>query len=125
MPIEHATISPDGDPSGWSGLGSAFVRSAFGDVLPVAGPVDVDADGVHGEAVEYGGGEGGVTEVTSPVAEGDVGCDGGGHVAVATVDDVVERVRGGGLIVTLLDLAEATSSMMSSSGLAHALRRFG
>ena len=60
------------------------------DVLSVAGPVDVDANGVHRETVEDRGGEGGIAEKASPVAESDVGGDRGGDLAVTAVDEVVE-----------------------------------
>ena len=38
-------------------------------MLAVARAIDVDADGVHGEAVEDGGGDDGVAEIAAPVAE--------------------------------------------------------
>ena len=84
-----------------SGLGALL-----GHVLAVAGPVDVDAQSVHGQAVEDGHGNGGVAEVTPPVAEGDIGGDGGGEPAMAAVDEIEEGVSGGGLIVPLSHLAE-------------------
>src|ERR1700683_2556778 len=52
--------------------GGALSCALGGDVLSVAGPVDLDADGVHREAVEDGRGEGGVAEKASPVAERDI-----------------------------------------------------
>ena len=76
-------------------------------MLAEARAVDVDVDGVHREPIEDGGGEGGVAEVLAPVAERDVGGDRGGDVAVPTIDEVVERVRGGRLVGPALDLAEA------------------
>src|SRR5205814_1246701 len=90
-----------------SGRRGALGGARLGDVLPVAGPVDVDANGVHGDAVEDGGGERGVAEVAAPVAERDIGGDGGGNAAVPAVDEVVEGVRGSWLVAALLDLAEA------------------
>ena len=66
-----------------------------------------DADRVHGEAVEDRGGQGGVAEITAPVGECDIRGDRGGCVAVATIDEVVQRVRGGGLIGAPLDLPQA------------------
>ena len=62
---------------------------------------------MHGQAVEDRGGQGGIAEVAAPVAEGDVRGDGGGGVAMTAVDEVVERMRGGRLVVAALDLAEA------------------
>ena len=75
-------------------------------MLAVAGAVDVDADGVHGETVEDGGGDGGVAEVASPFAKIDIGGNGGRELAMPAVDEVEEGVRGGGLVVALADLAE-------------------
>jgi hypothetical protein len=63
-------------------------------VLSEARTGDVDADSVHREAVEDRGGQGGVAEVTAPVAERDIRGDRGGNVAMPAVDQVVERVRG-------------------------------
>jgi hypothetical protein len=89
-------------------LGSGLLLGAqVGDVLPVAGPVDVDAQGVHRQPIEDGHGDGGVAEVAPPVAQGDVGRHGGGDAAVPSVDQVEERMGGRGLVVALLDLAEA------------------
>jgi hypothetical protein len=50
------------------------------DVLPEARAGDVDADGVHREAVEDRGGQGGVAEVAAPLAERDVRGDRGAAV---------------------------------------------
>lgn len=80
---------------------------ALGDVLAVARTVDVDADRVHGEAVEDRGGKGSVAEKAAPVAKRDVRGDGGGDAGVPPIDEVVEGVRSGRLIAALLDLAEA------------------
>jgi hypothetical protein len=52
--------------------GRAVGGPALGDVLAVARTIDVDADRVHGESVEDRGGEGGVAEEATPVAERDV-----------------------------------------------------
>ncbi len=89
-----------------AGLGSS-AGTLGGDVLSVAGAVDVDADGMHGEAVEDGSGDGGVAEVAAPLAQIDVGGDGRGEPSVSSVDEVEEGVRRGGLVVVLADLAEA------------------
>ena len=86
---------------------SPLVRSELGDVLPVARSVDVDADGVHREAVEDCHRDGGVAEVAAPVAEVDVGRDGGRHSPVPAVDEVEQRVRRRGLRVALLHLPES------------------
>lgn len=88
-------------------LGTALLGAVPGDLLAIAGAVDVDADGSHGEAVEDGGGDGSVAEVAAPGAQLDVGGDGRRSVGVPAVDEVEERVRRGGLVVALLDLAEA------------------
>jgi len=87
--------------------GGGGLGSLLGDVLAVAGSVDVNAQGVPGEAVEDGHGDGGVAEVTAPDAEGDVGGNDGRGAAVAQVDEIEEGVSGGGLVVAFLDLAEA------------------
>lgn len=76
-------------------------------MLAVARTVDVDADRVHGEAVEDRGGEGSVAEKAAPVAERDVRGDSGGHARVPPIDEVVEGVSSGRFIAALLDLAEA------------------
>src|SRR5271156_6198324 len=62
----------------WRAGGGALSCALGGDLLSVAGPFDLDADGVHREAVENGRGEGGVAEKASPVAEGDIRGDRGG-----------------------------------------------
>ena len=104
----RGSVTGRGSLVGRLGLGGGvLVGAQVGDVLAVAGAVDVDADGVHGEPVEDGDGDGGVAEVAPPVAESDVGGDGGGDAAVPAVDEVEEGVGGGGLVVALLDLAEA------------------
>jgi hypothetical protein len=86
----------------WGALGGA----GLGDVLAIARSDDVDADRVHREAVEDRGGQGGIAEIPAPVAERDIGGDGSRYVAMSTVDEVVERVRGGGLFGAALDLAK-------------------
>ncbi len=78
-----------------------------GELLPVAGPVDVDADGSHREAVEDGRGQGGVAQVAAPSAQPDVGGDGGGRASVPLVDQAEQSVGRGGLVFALLDLAQA------------------
>jgi hypothetical protein len=50
-----------------SGRGLALGSASLGDVLAPARSGDVDADGVHGEAVEDRGGQAGVAEVAAPV----------------------------------------------------------
>lgn len=86
---------------------SAVGGPPLGDVLAVARTVDVDADRVHGEAVEDRRSEGSVAEEAAPVAERDVRGDGGGDAGVPPIDEVVEGVSRGRLIAALLDLAEA------------------
>lgn len=75
-------------------------------MLPVAGAVDIEAYGVHGDAVEDGNGERGVAEIAPPCAQLDVRAKRSGGVTVALVDEVEERVSGGGLVFALFDLAE-------------------
>ncbi len=58
------------------------------DVLAIAGPVDVDEDGVHGEPVEDGGGDGIVAEVAAPFSQINSGCDGGGEFAMPAIDEM-------------------------------------
>ena len=60
-----------------------FAGAHAGQVLTVAGAVDVDALGVGGQPVQDGGGEGGVTQVFAPGRQLDVGGDGraGGRTA--------------------------------------------
>jgi hypothetical protein len=53
---------------------------------------------VHREPIEDRDGQGGVAEVTAPLAERDVRGDRRGYVTVATIDPVVQGVRGGGLV---------------------------
>ena len=86
--------------------GGALGGARVGDVLAVAGAVDVDADGVHRESVEDGHRDGGVAEVAPPVAESDIGGHRGRDTAMPAIDEVEEHVSGGGLVVALLDLAE-------------------
>lgn len=75
-------------------------------MLAIAGAGDVDADGEHREAVEDGHRDGGVAEVSTPVTESNVGGYGSGGLSVPAVDQIEEGVRGGGLVLVLLDLAE-------------------
>ena len=94
-------------PGAGSGRRRALGGAGLGDVLAPTRAGDVDADGVHGEAVEDRGGEGHVAEVAAPVAERDVRGDRGGDVGVPPIEEVVQGVRGGRLVGALLDLAEA------------------
>lgn len=89
-----------------SGCRSAVDGASLGDVLAPARTVDVDADGVHREAVKDRGGQGGVAEIAPPVAQRDVRGDRGGDSVVPTVDEVVQGVGSGWLVRALLDLAE-------------------
>jgi len=59
-------------------LGAPAGGAVTCDFLAIAGAVDVDADGVHGDAVEDGDGEGGIAEIAAPGGELDVGGEGGG-----------------------------------------------
>lgn len=77
-----------------------------GEVLSVAGAVDIDANGVHGKAVEDRRGERGVSQKASPVAEGNIRGDRRGDLAVTAIDEIVERVSGGRLVAALLDLPQ-------------------
>src|SRR5262245_63528740 len=85
-------------------LGAAASGALVGDVLTIARAIDVDPQRVHGEAVEDGGGEGGIAEVTPPVAERDIGAHGGRGATVPTIDQIVEGVGGRGLVTVFLDL---------------------
>lgn len=76
-------------------------------MLAVAWAVDVDADGVGGEAVEDGGGERGVAEVLAPGGELQVGGDGRRSVHVAAVEQGKEHMGRGRLVAAALELAEA------------------
>jgi hypothetical protein len=78
-----------------------------GNTLAVARTIDVDADGVHCDAVEDSGGERSVAEVSAPVTERDVGGDGGREFLVSTIDQVVESVRSGRFVRALLHLAQS------------------
>jgi len=80
---------------------------------------------VHGEAVKDRGGEGGVAEEAASVAEPDVRGHGGGDTPVPSIHEVVQGVSSGRLIATLLDLAEADSSIIRRSGRAQALEAAG
>lgn len=75
-------------------------------MLTVAGSIDIDADGVHGQAIEDGGRERGVAKKASPIAESDVRRDSRGSAAVTAIDEIIECVRGRGLVVTLFDLTK-------------------
>src|ERR1017187_5240497 len=86
--------------------GGALAGTLGGDMLSEAGPVDVDPNGMHGEAVEDGGGERGVAQEAAPVAERDIRSDGRGDLAMATVDEVVEGVSGGRLVAAFLGWPE-------------------
>lgn len=77
------------------------------EVLAIAGAVDVEADGTHGEAIQDGDGQGGIAQVAPPGAQLDVGGKGGGGAPVPAVDEVEEGVCRRWLIVALLDLAES------------------
>ncbi len=83
---------------------------AFGEggagVLAIAGAVDVDPDGLHGKPVEDSGSHGGVAEVAAPIAELDVGGNGGTAVAVTLVDEVVQGMSSGGLIGAFAHLSD-------------------
>ena len=54
------------------GIVGGLAGAEAGEVLAIAGAVDVEADGGHGEAIEDRGGDGGVTEVLAPRAEFDI-----------------------------------------------------
>lgn len=82
-------------------------RALLGDVLAEARSVDIDEDRVHREPIEDRGGERRVAEVPAPIAERDVARDRGRDATVSSVDEVVERVRCGRLVVALLDLTKA------------------
>src|SRR5690606_27040195 len=84
------------------GTGGALL----GDVLPVARTIDVDKGRVHREPIEDRRGERRVAEVAAPITERDVAGDRGREAAMPAVDQVVEGVGGGRLVVALLDLAE-------------------
>ena len=75
-------------------------------MLSVARPVDVDADGMHREAIEDSCRQGGIAEEAPPFAQEDVGGDGGGSVAMPAVDEIVESVGGGRLVAAFFDLAK-------------------
>lgn len=51
-----------------SEVGGGGFGAQVGEVLAVAGAADVEADGGHGEAIEDGGGDGGVAEILAPGA---------------------------------------------------------
>jgi hypothetical protein len=89
------------------GLARFLLCSLLGNVLTVAGTVNVDADGEHREAIEDSHRDGVVAEVVAPFAELDVRGDGGSDLAMPAVDQVEEGVGGGGLVVALFDLSEA------------------
>src|SRR5260370_38783451 len=81
--------------------GGALAGALGGEVLSVAGAVDIDANGVHGKAVEDRRGERGVSQKASPVAEGNIRGDRRGDLAVTAIDEIVERVSGGGAVARL------------------------
>lgn len=76
-------------------------------VLTVAETVDVDAEGVHGEPVQDGRGERGVAQVVPPGTELDIGTERGRRLLVTPVEQIEQRVGGGGLVGSLFDLPEA------------------
>ena len=76
-------------------------------MLSVARAVDVEADGMHRETIKDSSGKRRITEVLAPVAQGDVGGDGGGSVAMPAVDEIVEGVSSGRFVAAFFDLAEA------------------
>ena len=49
-----------------------LVSNQLGNVLAVAGAVDVDADGEHRETIEDGHRDSGIAEVPTPVTESDI-----------------------------------------------------
>ena len=75
-------------------------------MLSIAGAVDVDTDGVHGQSVEDGGREGGVTEVFPPTTELDIGAQNGVGLLVSAVEQVEQRVGGRRLVVVFSNLAD-------------------
>lgn len=75
-------------------------------MLSIAGSVDVDTDGVHGQSVEDGGGQGCVAEVAPPTTELDIRAQSGGGLLMSAVEQVEQRVGGGRLVVVFTDLAE-------------------
>lgn len=89
------------------GLDGGLTGAEAGEVLAVAGAVDVEADGGHGEAIEDGGGDGGVAEVLAPRAEFDVRGDRGRPELMPAIDQVPEHVGGGRGVAVRGDLAEA------------------
>lgn len=77
-------------------------------VLAVTGAIDVDPDGVLGEAVEDGGSQDGITEVAAPFGKTDVRAHGGGApILVAPVEEVEHAVGGRGLVVALSDVTKS------------------
>lgn len=89
------------------GIVCGLAGADAGEVLAIAGAVDVEADGGHGEVVEDGGGDGGVTEVLALRAEFDVRADRGGPELMPAIDQVPEHVGGGRGVAVGGDLAEA------------------
>src|ERR1019366_7568526 len=87
--------------------GGRLAGALRGNVLAVARSIDVDADGVHGQPIENGGGDGGVAEGAAPLTQVDIGSDRNREPAVPAIDEVEEGMGGGGLIVALAYLAQA------------------
>lgn len=91
------------------GLGGLLLwglGALLGDVLSVARSGDVDADGVHDDAIEDGGGDDGVAEVLAPFAQLDIGGDGDGGVGVSAIDEVVQGVGGSRFVVAFPQVAQ-------------------
>ena len=74
--------------------GGRLAGALGGDVLAIARSVDVDANGMHGEPIENGGGDGRIAEVTPPVTQIDIGSNGRREFAVPAIDEVEEGTRG-------------------------------
>ncbi|MEY4576586.1 MAG: hypothetical protein RL701_1289, partial [Pseudomonadota bacterium] len=89
-----------------SALGRRTLGTTGRDMLPIARPVDIDADRVHGKSIEDRSGQSRITEVAPPITQRDVRRHGSRDAAMSSVDDVVERMRGRGFIVALFDLTE-------------------
>ena len=91
-------------------------------MLAIARSVDVDADGVHGEPIENGSGDGRVAEVAPPLTQIDIGSDRRREFAVPAIDEVEESMGGGGLVVALAYLSQA-DVVDDQEGRAQAFRR--
>src|SRR4249920_3447780 len=85
---------------------SVILGAPSGEFVAVARAVDVDADRGHGEPVEDGRRQGRVAEVLAPLAELDIGGEGGGRMLVPAVEQVEEHVRGGGFVIAAAQLAK-------------------